>query len=688
MHKIPEDSLRHLLVDKGMTDTQAAESLGVSRMSVSRRRKQLGIPQKPKRPEGYYDITEEQDKELRDLYSRGLNDYEVAKTIKFGRNRLREWRAINSIVSKTNKKGLGEKDYEVALNLRKQGKTYKDIARGLGVTRSSVSKFMCKNGHEDYVKYRPKRPSWVDSYELSDIQKQVLVGDLFGDGALYNTSSSTAYYYFSQANHQEFFVRFKSVVMSPLTSNLHSNKDHSASNVSTWSAPCLKKYQQMFYPKGEKYLTKELISLLTPIGLAVWYMGDGSLNRNSPVIHVGNQVDLTSIINELNNKFDISCELKKYRKEQHIRIQGTETFINIINNYVLEEFSYKIPNQFREKTGSYWSDVNIYTIDSKRYKILPDTEKEKVINDLCLYYERKGFPYPRYNKIKRKEDCIRLKNYFEGSDQYPRYGNKTCNHYMPHRFDACRYNNNPMNHWRDKTLFRKFMENRLLYAGSKITDSVIRTGMQLKGVPANFSPSKAKCIYDKYLPAGGSTLDFSSGYGGRLLGFMASSHNSFYVGVEPNTKSYEGLKSIRDECCEFFEEVAPDSINFIHAPFEDVSDSFKDNSFDLVFSSPPYFGLEIYSDEETQSFSRYPEYSSWLYNFWFFIIKESFRVLKPGGVLVYTIGNYEDYTLVEDTLKYIECTKFEPLEFDSLSYKNVFSSTEKKETVFVFKKTA
>jgi len=60
MYKVPDEKIKELLVDKGMTDAQAAEELGISRMSVSIRRNKLGISKKPKRPDDYYDITPEQ----------------------------------------------------------------------------------------------------------------------------------------------------------------------------------------------------------------------------------------------------------------------------------------------------------------------------------------------------------------------------------------------------------------------------------------------------------------------------------------------------------------------------------------------------------------------------------------------------------------------------------------------------
>jgi SAM-dependent methyltransferase len=660
-----------------MTDAQAAESLGVGRMSVSRRRKQLGLPQKPKRPEDYYDLTEEQQKQLTELYSQGRNDYEVAKVMKLGRGRLREWREENSIPSKTNKKGLGEKDFVVAAGSRESGKTYEEIGRCLGVSRENASKFMKRMGYQDEEVYRPSHPQWVDEYRMTPIQRSLIIGDLFGDGTLVFTSKDKAYYQSGHSNYQEFFIRWKYGVLLPLSSNVGGKKDFSAFSIKTWTTSEIGEFRNKFYPKGTKTLCPEVICLLDEISLAVWYMGDGSLGRNIPYIHLGKQVDALVLSEEINKIFNLKSYVRSYSKENHIVFDG-ESFFKLTNKYILPQFKYKTTH---ESCGEFWGSVSSAPyISSEQYRKLNDQEKQEVISLVSDYYRKKGFPFPRCNK----RELRKLSSSFSRGNSTA--GFKVCNHYMPHRYLAKRYDSDPMKHWDDTALFRKFIENRLKYSEGYVSDASIRTGIQLKGVPANFSPATAKYIYDKYLPVGGSTLDFSSGYGGRLLGFLAAENIGSYTGVEPNAKSHKGLELLRDECSEFFTGIDLNNISIIKAPFEDVSEEFLDSSFDLVFSSPPYFGLEIYSDEDNQSVSRYPVYNDWLTNFWFLVISESYRVLKPEGHLVYTLGNYKGYDLVGDTLKFIDQTGFNRGGFESIPYKNVYLSSLKEETIFIFKK--
>ena len=52
--------------------------------------------------------------------------------------------------------------------------------------------------------------------------------------------------------------------------------------------------------------------------------------------------------------------------------------------------------------------------------------------------------------------------------------------------------------------------------------------------------------------------------------------------------------------------------------------------YDFIFTSPPYFDLEKYSDEPTQSYLRYPQYEEWVKGFLQPLIEKSYAYLKKG----------------------------------------------------------
>lgn len=60
---------------------------------------------------------------------------------------------------------------------------------------------------------------------------------------------------------------------------------------------------------------------------------------------------------------------------------------------------------------------------------------------------------------------------------------------------------------------------------------------------------------------------------------------------------------------------------------------------DAVLFSPPYFDLEIYPSEG-QSFSNYPDYQTWLREYWERTVKLCVEVMRPGAKFGFVISNY------------------------------------------------
>jgi hypothetical protein len=75
----------------------------------------------------------------------------------------------------------------------------------------------------------------------------------------------------------------------------------------------------------------------------------------------------------------------------------------------------------------------------------------------------------------------------------------------------------------------------------------------------------------------------------------------------------------------------------IHSPAEDAD--LGDDTFDIVFTSPPYFDRERYSDSDTQSWKRYTRAESWLSGFMYPVVKKVWDRIRPGGHLCINIAD-------------------------------------------------
>jgi hypothetical protein len=187
-----------------------------------------------------------------------------------------------------------------------------------------------------------------------------------------------------------------------------------------------------------------------------------------------------------------------------------------------------------------------------------------------------------------------------------------------------------------------------------LTDKTFRSGFRLGTYNATqFRPSVAKALYEKHNAV--NVLDTSCGWGDRLAGFYATRSTKLYVGCDPNPDVYEVYKQ---QCVQYEKLLGTKSPNLIekenyfecvgvkttkiwNLPSEDVNWSLYNDTFDLYFTSPPYFDTEKYASDtnkiENQSWSRYSSFESWKNNFFFPVSEMVWPTIKQGGFMMINI---------------------------------------------------
>jgi len=137
-------------------------------------------------------------------------------------------------------------------------------------------------------------------------------------------------------------------------------------------------------------------------------------------------------------------------------------------------------------------------------------------------------------------------------------------------------------------------------------------------------------IYCTFKPR--DVLDMSSGWGDRLMGAMIY-NNCNYTGVDPNSMLHPRyIKMI-----ETFRTKSEHKYEMLESSFENV---ILKKKYDLMFSCPPYFITEEYSDDKNQSFLKYSNnLDMWLSKFMYKSIDKIWTHLKTGGFLVIVIND-------------------------------------------------
>ena len=133
----------------------------------------------------------------------------------------------------------------------------------------------------------------------------------------------------------------------------------------------------------------------------------------------------------------------------------------------------------------------------------------------------------------------------------------------------------------------------------------------------------------------------------KITGFWASQAEE-YVGIDPNSEiPYKELIDFLQS-----ETSVSKRVQIIQDRAE-IIDYEKFGKFDTIFTSPPYFNTEIYSDDPSQSCHMYPQIEHWLDKFLFSTIRKVINVLIPGGVLMINIKDSNKNAIVEPMTKFL-----------------------------------
>ena len=197
---------------------------------------------------------------------------------------------------------------------------------------------------------------------------------------------------------------------------------------------------------------------------------------------------------------------------------------------------------------------------------------------------------------------------------------------------------------------------------------IFQAGLVLSG--NNFPPLIAKYLYRRFTEDIKDQdrivlYDPSAGFGGRLLGALAASSDRWlhYVGTDPNPENcYDEAGMSR------YEALASFYHRNVHPPQQTTHEFFQlgsevighEKSFqkyrgkvDLVFTSPPYYTAEGYSDDPTQANIKFPEYGEWCEGFLKATLHTAVEWLRPGRYLLWNIADLK----IDG--------KYKPLEYDS-----------------------
>ena len=308
-------------------------------------------------------------------------------------------------------------------------------------------------------------------------------------------------------------------------------------------------------------------------------------------------------------------------------------------------------------------------IDEKEWEYIKETfDKEDVKESLAKVAMTYPLPYPNLTEKSAYKDFMKLKGmkwneimvegdwYAREGTQYtydlkydgkPLYfrrlnaGNTASNYFqIKNRWSVDgSVSPGPKRTWENEKFMTTLMGSAYSLKMPKITKNILRTMIGLrKYICSQFKPNVAKIIYDMFEAE--NILDFSMGWGDRLAGFYASEHGKHYVGLDPRKENhpiYKEQSEFYQKHLGFFEHDR--KCDFHCSPAEDFDFECYQEHFDLVFTSPPYFSVERYSYDDTQSWVRYKDIDDWNKDFLHSTLGKLWSSVKKGGYVLINISD-------------------------------------------------
>jgi DNA modification methylase len=186
---------------------------------------------------------------------------------------------------------------------------------------------------------------------------------------------------------------------------------------------------------------------------------------------------------------------------------------------------------------------------------------------------------------------------------------------------------------------------KILSAGRKIQDKASNlnnapqkpewatgTGTENMAVGTSiFDPVLCELVYRWFMPPGdGKVLDPFAG--GSVRGIVAAKLGKQYTGIDLSERQIEANKIQAKDI------LKNNSPNWVVGDALDVK-KYAPNEYDFIFSCPPYFDLEVYSEDPRDL--SYMEYSQFLKTYRE-IIKASCSMLKENRFACFVVGDIRD----------------------------------------------
>ena len=381
------------LYNQGKTDTEIGEIMGFNRRYICRCRNKLGL--KNKKIER---LTLEAREKIVRLVNEGKTDKEIAKILNIKKHNIIQTRYAYGLAPNKDVLIRGEVE-QVVIQLWKEGKMDSEISNITGLNKATIqlyrkqhnltSKFtydkvskidnkkfeeLFYQGLTDFeigkelgmsadgiYSHRMRHKYFRDNYtlavkkELTQYQKEVLIGTLLGDSSLRLNGINPAISCAHCLKQKELTIHkteiFKSLGAYYKYSirnipDKRTGKYYECYTMRIGANPELKEWYLAFYPNGKKIIPMNLVKeYFSEISLAFMFMDDGSKTPcgYSIATNCFSKENIKEFQDFLKTKFNLSTTIHS-QNVLYIKACSKDLFTKLIKPYIIPCMQYKLHN--------------------------------------------------------------------------------------------------------------------------------------------------------------------------------------------------------------------------------------------------------------------------------------------------------------------------------------------------------
>lgn len=238
--------------------------------------------------------------------------------------------------------------------------TGRELGDILNISVSTANRYIRKYSDKTFserLAERNRRTCTGSPIEISKLANQVILGSLLGDGSIVRKRTNCLFTELHSAEQEE-YVKYKYDLLKE--GGLEVKLRHSEGYVSYIDGRPIKnngrvylvskvnqtfnKYREEWY--ADKKIVPDSVYELNSLGLAIWFMDDGTSNISSFYLSTQgfSYPCQEKLVDMMRKNFNIECHIHKQKDTYvlYIAARDKQKFIDIVKPYLCQSMNYKI----------------------------------------------------------------------------------------------------------------------------------------------------------------------------------------------------------------------------------------------------------------------------------------------------------------------------------------------------------